>query len=483
MNPLSVLHEIGAVLVIISAALAACAGVGRLMGDPVVSLVALCGSAALALAAGVGLRFVGRRAPDLTIRDGIGVVTFGWAAIGIFGALPYVGSGAIPDFTGAVFETISGFTTTGASVIPVPEDVPRGILLWRAMTHFLGGMGILLLCIAILPALGAGGMQLYRAEVAGPFKDRITPRLADTARLLWWIYVALCGVETILLRLGGMGWFDAVCHSFATLATGGFSTRTESVAAYHSAYIEGVVVLFMFLGACNFVLHHRLLSRGEVRGYLRDTEFRFFAILLLGITVAIALNLWISAGQPLGRALRDSLFSVTSLMSTTGFCTADFDRWSPFAKILLVLSMVVGGCVGSTSGGIKQLRVAVTLKALLRRIRQFYQPQAVVAVKVNGESMPASSVEAMVAYVVLYIVTLAAASAVMTLFTPDMMTAVTSVVATMGGVGPGLSAAGPTQNYAFLPAAGKWVLIGCMLLGRLEIFTLFAVATPRFWRR
>ena len=483
MNPLSVLHEIGAVLAIVSAAMAACAGAGRLLGDPVGSLLALCASSALSLAVGAALRFAGRRAPDLTIRDGIGVVTFGLGAIGVFGALPYLWAGVIPDFAGAVFETISGFSTTGASVIAAPELVPRGILLWRATTHFLGGMGILLLCIAILPALGAAGMQLYRAEVAGPFKDRITPRLADTARLLWWIYVALCAAETLLLRLGGMGWFDAVCHAFATLATGGFSTRTESIAAYNSLYVEGVVVFFMIAGACNFVLHHRLLSRGEIRGYTRDTEFRFFAGMLVGMVALVTLNLWLAAGQPLGRALRDSLFSVTSLMSTTGFCTADFDRWTPFAKILLVLSMVVGGCVGSTSGGIKQLRVAVTMKALVRRVRQFYQPQAVVAVKANGETLPGESVNAMVAYVVLYVLILVVGSVVMTLFTPDIMTAATSVVATMGGVGPGLSAVGPTQNYAFLPAAGKWVLIGCMLLGRLEIFTLFALASPRFWRR
>jgi trk system potassium uptake protein TrkH len=483
MNPLAVLHEIGAVLTIVGAALAACAGIGRLLGDPLVSLTALCGSAALSLLLGGGLRLTTRRAPDLTIRDGIGVVTFSWAAIGIVGALPYIWSGVIPDLAGAVFETISGFTTTGASVIPVPELVPRGILLWRATTHFLGGMGVLLLCIAILPALGAGGMQLYRAEVTGPFKDRITPRLADTARLLWWIYVALCAAETVMLRLGGMGWFDAVCHSFATLATGGFSTRTESIAAYHSLYIEGVVVFFMFVGACNFVLHHRLLRRGEVGGYARDTEFRFFAGFLAFVVAAITLNLCLSGGVPAGRALRESLFSVTSLMSTTGFCTADFDRWTPFAKVLLVLSMVVGGCVGSTSGGIKQLRIVVTMKALLRRVQQFYQPQAVISVKVNGESMPDRSVTAMVAFVALYVMLLVVASAIMTLFTPDMMTAVTSVVATVGGVGPGLGAVGPVQNYAFLPTAGKGVLILCMLFGRLEIFTLLALATPRFWRR
>ncbi len=483
MNPRAVLHQIGVVLIIIGATLAACGAVGRMLGDPLLSLEALCGSAGITLAVGVGLRLGTRRAPDLTVRDGIGVVTLGWAAIGVLGALPYLWAGVIPDFAGAVFETISGFTTTGASVIPILEDVPRGILLWRATTHFLGGMGVLLLCIAILPALGAGGMQLYRAEVAGPFKDRLTPRLADTARLLWWLYVALCGIEILLLRAGGMGWFDAVCHSFATLATGGFSTRTASIAAYDSVYIEGVVILFMFIGACNFVLHHRLLMRGDAKGFLRDTEFRFFAGLLGGMVVVITLNMWMAGGLSLGRAFRDSLFSVTSLMSTTGFCTADFDRWTPFAKIVLVLSMVVGGCVGSTSGGMKQLRVAVVLKAILRRIRQFYRPQAVISVKVNNEPLPESSVGPMVAFAMLYVLVLVLGSVVMTLFTPDMTTAVTSVVATTGGVGPGLAGVGPTQNYAFLPAAGKWTLTLCMLLGRLEFYTLFALAAPGFWRR
>jgi trk system potassium uptake protein len=367
-------------------------------------------------------------------------------------------------------------------VIAVLEPVSKGILFYRALTHYLGGMGVLVLCVAILPFLGVGGMQLYRAEVAGPSKDRLTPRIANTAKLLWGVYTLLCLVETFLLKLGGMTWFDALCHSFATLATGGFSTRTASVAAYNSVYIEVVIIVFMFLGATNFALHYSAL-RGKVRSYFRDPEFRFFLGIWAAACLVVALNTWHTVYPSFAAALRNSVFCTTSQMSTTGFCTADYDQWPAFSRTLLMLVMVVGACTGSTGGGIKQLRLLVAFKKIMRQIKVFMHPQAVVPVKLGRQPVDDGIVTQVLVFFILYVVTLTAASAVMTLFMPDIVSAFSAVIATMGGVGPGLGLVGPTQNYAAVPSAGKLVLILCMLLGRLEFYTMLALLFPSFWKK
>jgi trk system potassium uptake protein TrkH len=350
------------------------------------------------------------------------------------------------------------------------------------MTHFLGGMGVLVLCVAILPFLGVGGMQLYRAEMAGPAKDRLTPRITTTAKYLWFVYCLLCAVETLLLKYGGMSWFDAICHSFATVATGGFSTRTGSIAAYNSVYIECVVTVFMFLGATNFALHYRLLN-GRPLGYFKDPEFRFYLGVWGVVGLLLTLNTWMSVYPSFTTALRNSVFSLTSVMSTTGFSTADFDQWPAFSKLLLLFAMVVGGCAGSTAGGLKQLRLQVVFKKILRQIKLFTHPQAVLQVKLGKQPVDDSIVLNVVAFAILYLVLLIVASAVMTLFVPDLITAVTSVLATVGNVGPGLGLVGPTQNYAAVPALGKIVLIFCMLLGRLEFYTMLALLFPSFWKK
>jgi len=343
-------------------------------------------------------------------------------------------------------------------------------------------MGILVLCVAILPILGGGGMPLYRAEVAGPSKDRLTPRITSTAKLLWGVYVLINGLEIVLLRFGGMSWFDAVCHSFATLATGGFSTRTVSIAAYNSLYIEIVIVVFMLIGAANYALHYRLL-RGDARSVFRDSELRFFLGFWLIGCLLVTLVTWYSIYPTLGSALRNSVFSFTSLATTTGFATADFDQWPATAKMILLVAMLIGGCVGSTGGGIKHLRILVALKKIARRVRLFMYPQAVMQIKMNGETVEDNIVSMILGYIVLYLLTMAVAATLMTLFTKDLLTAVSSVIATMSGVGPGFSAVGPLQNYAAIPAGGKIVLILCMLLGRLEFYTLLALFFPTFWKK
>ena len=483
MRILTVLRVLSSVLLVLGIAMVLSAAVSLLMSDSRPASDALLWSSVVLLLPGLALRIVIPAARDLSARDGLAIVTLGWLAAAVTGALPYLLSGVIPGFTAAVFESVSGFTTTGASVIAVIEPVPKGILFWRATTHFLGGMGILLLCIAILPSLGTGGVQLYRAEMAGPTKDRLTPRLIDTARIMWKIYVLLCAAEVILLRAGGMCWFEAVCHSFATIATGGFSTRTASIADFHSLYIELVIAAFMFLGAVNFVLHHQLL-RGRSPGiYLRDTEFRFFALVVALAVLSVAANVWLTSGCSSGRAVRNALFAVTSLISTTGFSTADFDRWPAYSKFILLIVMVFGGCAGSTAGGMKQFRVVVALRAVARRTRLLFRPQAVYTVKMNGEQVAEPVVSSILAFCVLYVAVLVTATAMMCLFIPDMVTALSAVIATTGGVGPGLAMVGPSRNYGCVPAAGQWVLVLCMLAGRLEFYTLLAVVFPGFWRK
>jgi len=482
MNGRAVFHLITYLLLMIGASMAVCWGVSLYFQDPAPAPFALGLAAAITLlVAAIGHLFT-RGPVELSWRDGIGIGTLGWIAAAVFGSLPYIFSGVIRDPVSALFETVSGFTTTGASVLAVLEPLPKGILLWRATTHFLGGMGILVLCVAILPILGGGGMQLYRAEVAGPSKDRLTPRITSTAKLLWGVYVLLCALEIVLLRLGGMPWFDAVCHSFATIATGGFSTRTVSIAAYNSLYIEVVIIVFMLIGAINFALHYRAL-RGDLRSAFRDSEFRFFLGFWLVGCLIVTFNTWHSVYDSFSAALRNSVFSFTSLMTTTGFATADFDQWPAMSKIVLLLAMVIGGCVGSTGGGIKHMRILVAFKKIARRIRLFMHPQAVMQIKVNGETVDEEIVSTILGFIVLYVLALAAAATVMTLFTHDLLAAVSSVIATMGGVGPGLGLVGPMQNYAAIPAGGKIVLMLCMLLGRLEFYTLLALFFPSFWKK
>ena len=482
MNARAVIHIISFLLVVVGVAMGVCFAAAVYFHDPAPARFGLMVSAAATLISGLAAWLATRGEHELSWRDGIGVGTVGWLAVALFGSLPYLLSGVIPGFVSALFETVSGFTTTGASVIAVVEPVPKGLLLWRATTHFLGGMGVLVLCVAVLPFLGVGGMQLYRAEVAGPSKDRLTPRIANTAKLLWGVYVLLCVLEILMLRVGRMGWFDAVCHSFATIATGGFSTRTASIAAYHSLYIECVTVAFMLLGATNFALHYAAL-RGDLRGYARDSEFRFFAGLWIIACTIVTLNTWHTTYASAGAALRNSVFSVTSLMTTTGFSTANFDQWPATSRIVLLLVMVIGGCVGSTAGGIKHLRVDVAVKKIARRVKLFMYPQAVVQIKMNREPVDEDIISNILGFIILYVIALAIASVIMTAFTKDMLSAISAVIATMGGVGPGLGLVGPTMNYATIPAAGKIVLMLCMLLGRLEFYTLLALFFPSFWKK
>jgi len=482
MNPRPVFHLISVMLMVLGLAIGLCAGIAWLCEDPWQVRTGMAASAGIVILSGL-LIFGRTRGPvDLSRRDGFGIVTFGWIAAAVFGALPFLLTGVIVDPVAAIFETMSGFTTTGASVLTDLEALPCGVLFWRAMTHFFGGMGVLVLCVAILPFLGVGGMQIYRAEMPGPSKDRLTPRIATTAKVLWGIYVGFCLAEAALLRLGGMTWFDAFCHAFATMATGGFSTRTESVAAFDSVYIEVVIIVFMFLAGVNFALTYRAL-RDRPMCYIKDPEFRFYTGTWLIATLILVLCIHGSTYDSLGKSIRAALFQSTSIMTTTGFCTEDFDRWPGAARVVLVLLMFIGGCAGSTGGGMKSIRVYVLLKKVLRDIRMFMRPQAVLQVRVGRDPIPRDAIPHISTFFIVFVLVFAMGTLVMSLFTPDLQTALSSVIATLGNIGPGLGGVGATQNYAAIPTTGKAILTLFMVLGRLELYTVLVILMPSFWRK
>ena len=369
---------------------------------------------------------------------------------------------------------------------PLATELALSMIGFQLGERFLGKTlketGVLVLCVAILPFLGVGGMQIYRAEMPGPSKDRLTPRIATTAKLLWGVYLLLCLLEAGLLRIGGMDWFDSFRHAFATMATGGFSTRTASVAAYNSVYIEIVIIVFMFLAGANFALTYRAL-RGHPLCYFKDPEFRFYLGAWLTATLLIVLNIYNRVNPSFWSSVRMAFFQSTSIMTTTGFCTEDFDRWPGASKVLLILLMFIGGCAGSTGGGMKNIRVFVVVKKALRELRLFMQPQAVLKVKIGGNPVGADVVSHITAFFVLFVLVFALGTLSMTWFTPDIQTALSSVIATLGNIGPGLNAVGATQNYAAISPLGQGILTVFMLLGRLELYTVLILFLPSFWKK
>ncbi len=427
-----------------------------------------------------------RTKQDLTRRDGIGVVTFGWLIVGLVGAIPYYAGGIVPTYASACFESFSGITTTGASVIPVLETVPKGILLWRVLSQFIGGMGVLILVLAVLPFAGSGVVQLFRAEIMGPSKDRLEPRVASTAKWLWMVYVGLTVVVLFLLRFGGLSWFDAICHALGTTATGGFSTHTASVGAFNSLYVEIVMSVFMVLSSISFALHYRAL-RGDFAAWRKDGETRFFLGTLLCIMIAVG---WVvgrghiqSGTGTWGSSIRETVFTCASLVSTSGFVTVDYEQWPSLAKGLLFFLMLMGGCAGSTAGGIKAIRIHVLFKVIKREIRQFIQPQAVIPVRMGRKFLDDRIMLIIVAFIALYIFVVIIGILIMLTMIPDTKTAVSSVISCISNVGPGFGAVGPVGNYAAIPQAGQVVLALLMVIGRLELYTVLAIFIPSFWRK
>jgi trk system potassium uptake protein TrkH len=423
---------------------------------------------------------------ELGIREAFAVVGLSWVIAAVVGALPYLFGGVVHSFTDAFFETMSGLTTTGSTIIADIEAVPRDLLFWRGMTHWMGGMGIIVLSLAVLPFLGVGGMELYKVEAPGPTPEKLTPRMQQTALLLWGVYVLLTVLETLFLTWGGMDLFDAMTHSFSTVSTGGFSTKNTSIAWYRSAYIEWVVTFFMFASGVNFSLHFLLLT-GFWNKVRRDDEFRLYGALTLGSVALIAAILWFSASYPdLEHATRAAAFQVTSFMTTTGFVSENYTLWPYFTQFLLLLLAFAGGCAGSTSGGLKVVRVLLLMRSIWSEVRNILHPRAVLHARINDKVVSPRAVNAVLAFFTLYIMILVAASLAVTALGNnelDVPTALSGIVASLVNLGPGLGELGAIDNYAWLPAGVKWVFSFCMLAGRLELYAVLLLFFPATWKR
>jgi len=438
------------------------------------------------LASGLALyllfRGKGTKNELMTHREGMGVVAIGWTAAGLFGALPYYWGGVFPDFSNAFFESVSGFTTTGASVLSQIEGVPRGLLFWRSLTHWLGGMGIIVLSLAILPLLGIGGMQLYKAEVPGPVPDKLKPRIKDTAMVLWKVYLLFSAAETLLLMLGGMDLFEALCHTFGTMATGGFSTRNASIGAYESPCVDTVIMVFMLVAGINFALHYQFL-KGHPLAFWRDPECRFFVGIVAIFCLTVTFNVYGRVYETVAEAFRFGGFQVMSIITTTGYATADYEMWPPLSQNILLFCMFLGASAGSTGGGMKCMRIMLLLKHSYKQLFSLIHPHAVTQVKLGGRPISDEVLHSIWGYFMLYLGLFILCSFLLAALGVDVVTSFAAVAATIGNIGPGLGSVGPTDNYCHIPVLGKWLLILCMLLGRLEIYTVVILFVPEFWRK
>ena len=481
-------------------------------------------SALSAIVLGTVLVVIFRRSRDLQgVREGYAIVAVGWVSMAFFSAIPLfsfladqAGNGAgdlLGCFTDAYFELMSGYSTTGATILTDVEAVPRSLLFLRALSHWLGGMGIITLAIVIFPSMGVTAYSMFRGEVPGPSKDKLRPRLAKTVSILWGVYLLFTGAETVLLWIGGMNFFESVCHAFATMATGGFSTEGASIAAYNSEFIHWVVVFFMYLAGVNFVLHFQAL-RGDFGPMRASAEFKFYNGIIVGMVVITTSVLYFGGLAPretaadpfrshpmtteefnvhyaaeeekvetLYGSFREASFQTLSIVTTTGFVTADFDMWPDFLRFTLVLLMFFGGCAGSTGGGMKMIRVMLVLRVAWTQLRKMSQPRLVAPIKIGGQVIDDNQVVNVVAFFILFVGLFVITGLLMTLFVPDLTTAAACSIATIGNIGPGLGGIGAVENYAWIPIPGKWVLILSMLLGRLEIFTVLIVFRPSVWQK
>lgn len=428
------------------------------------------------------LRRFGREQNDeLHRKDAIGVVVLIWLVMSVFGALPFMLEGALVDPAAALFETVSGFTTTGATVAANVEDFSRATNLWRCEMHWIGGMGIVVLFVAVFPQLGVGAKQLFRIEVPGPTTEGLRPRIKQTAVALWWIYGGLTVLCAALMVLAGMPVFDAICHAMSTLGTGGYSPRAASIGAYESVAIDWITAAFMLIGGLNFGLYYAAV-RGRVRAVFENPETQAYLVLNLVVTLVVAWSIW-SRHPSIHEALRYASFQTLAVTTTTGFMTEDFDTYPNIARYLLFLCMFVGGCAGSTAGGIKVIRVFLLFKLATREIRSLSAPNVVATIKLGKTAIPPVVISGVLVFVATYFLIFAGTSLLLVALDLELVTAMSATVACLSSVGPGLDAVGPVQNFDVVPAVGKLALCGCMIAGRLEIFVLLSIFTRELWRR
>lgn len=420
---------------------------------------------------------------NITRRESLAFVTLSWILAALFGAIPYQLAGTFPNYLDCFFEAISGFTTTGSSVMTSIEGEPHGILLWRSFTQWIGGMGIVVLFVSLFPLLGMGTAYLFEAEAPGPEMQRMKAHIRDTSRIIWIMYLGLSALElTLLVLIGKMSFFDSLCHTFSTMSTGGFSTRDLSVGAYDSLSINIIIICFMFMGGINFVLYYNLLWRRSLKSFWGNTEFRLYAAILVVALLVIGGDLILNGDYAADKAFEEAAFHSVSIQTSTGFAVSDFDAWPTFSQIGLMALMIIGASAGSTGGGLKVVRAAILFKYAYRQILMAFNPKAVIPLRMEGRVMSEKIISEVVGFTVLYLAFLFAGTLIMAILEQDITTAISSVITSVGNVGPGLGSVGPAENFAGISAPGKVVLTICMLAGRLEILTVLAILTPAFWR-
>lgn len=447
-----------------------------------------------AVIGGVMMALSRKHRKELFKKDGYLIVTGGWLIMAFAGTMPYMLTGSLDTYTDAFFETMSGFTTTGASIMNDIEVMPKGVLFWRSMTHWIGGMGIIVLAVAILPLLGIGGMQLFAAEAPGPNAHKLHPRITDTAKRLWLIYVGYTAIETLLLRIAGMGWFDAVNHALSTLSTGGFSTKNASIAYWNDVpAIQWIIIVFMFLAGINFVLSYFAIKI-DFKKVFGDQEFKWYLSFIVGFTAIAATLIYFNAdlgassiNHPLvyGRAegsVRHALFQVLAVMTTTGFVTADFTMWTPFLTVMFFGIFFIGGCAGSTSGGVKVMRHIILVRNGLLEFKRALHPNAILPVRYNGKAIPSQIVYNVLGFFILYMLSFIVGATGLAALGVEFTTAIGGALSSLGNVGPAFGQLSPVDNFAGLPVLGKWWCAFLMLIGRLELFTVLILLTPFFWR-
>lgn len=481
-HPKVIFRIVGILLFIEAAFLLGSIGVSLFYGEQTVrpllysfGIIALAGALLVTLCKG-GERNISRK-------DGYMVVTLCWVVFSLFGTLPYMLTGSIPGFTDAFFETMSGFTTTGATILEDIEALPRSILFWRMMTHWVGGLGIVFFTVAVFPMFGLNDINLFSAESVGPIRAKLHPRISVTARWILTIYVALTIFCSVALRIAGMDWFDAVCHAMSTIATGGFSTKQASIAAFNSPAIEYVITFFMFVSGVNLSLLYLAIFKARPMALFRDTEFKTYFMIVAAFSLIIGAGLFFTTGLGVEGSLRASLFQVVAIQTTTGFATVNYVVWMPLLWLLLCALMFIGACSGSTSGAMKCARISILFKVMWNEFKRIVHPNAVIPVRMTGRIIPAAIQSAILAYTVIYIFMLVLGLFVNMAFGVDFLDAFSLSVASVGNVGPALGHYGPMDSFAPLPAAVKWFSAFQMLVGRLEFFAVLLLLTPVFWKR
>lgn len=437
------------------------------------------------ITAGIGLLLAalgkgGER--QLTRRDGYVLVSFAWVAFSLFGMLPFYIGGYIPDIADAFFETMSGFSSTGATILDDIESLPHGILFWRSMTQWIGGLGIIMFTIAVLPIFGVSGLQVFAAEASGPTHDKVHPRIGITAKWIWSIYTGITTLLVCLLMLGGMDWFDSICHAFATTGTGGFSTKQASVAYYNSPYIEYVISIFMFISGINFTLVLLFVNR-KFKKFIGNAELKFYFGSVVLFTAVIAIVLYYTSPMGMEESFRKSLFQVISLQTSTGFATDDYMQWTPVLWGLLTIIMLMGACAGSTTGGLKCIRMVILTKVSRNEFKHILHPNAILPVRINKQVISPSIVSTVLAFCFIYIAIIVIGTLLMMAMGVGAEESMGCVISSIGNMGPGLGETGPAYSWNALPDAAKWLLSFLMLLGRLELFTVLLLFTPDFWKR